>query len=129
MKPLWRITDRATFAELRRRGRRARRGPLALTWLAAEPGTWLAAEPGTWLAAEPGTPPRVAFAVGRQAGTAVARNRVRRRVRAALHELDPPLPAGIYLVGAGPEAAAMTAAELRTVLRILADEVRAAATS
>jgi ribonuclease P protein component len=121
MKPLWRITDRATFAELRRRGRRARRGPLALTWLAAEPGTWLAAEPGT--------PPRVAFAVGRQAGTAVARNRVRRRVRAALQELDPPLPAGIYLVGAGPEAAAMTAAELRTVLRILADEVRAAATS
>ena len=87
---LWRITDRRTFSALRRDGRRARSGAIALTWLPA---------PG-----DP-TPPRVAFAVTRPSGGAVVRNRIRRRLRAALRELRAAgsLPAGTYLVSAGPE--------------------------
>ncbi len=79
---LWRISDRATFQALRA-GRRARRGAISVTYL-----------PGS-------TPPRVGFAVGRGAGGAVVRNRIRRRLRAALRELQGrgALPPGAYLVG------------------------------
>jgi ribonuclease P protein component len=44
------------------------------------------------------TPPRVAFAVGRRVGPAVARNRVRRQLRAVVAELAPELRPGAYLV-------------------------------
>ena len=84
---LWRITDRDTFQVLRQRGRRARRGPLTVTWLAPEPGD--------------ARPPRAAFAIGRSVGGAVRRNRIRRRLRAALRALQVQgrLPAGSYLLG------------------------------
>lgn len=97
---LWRITDRATFRALRR-GRRARAGLVSVTWLAPE-------------GAAAGSPPRVAFAVGRAAGGAVVRNRIRRRLRAGLRDLlqRDALPAGTYLVGAGPAAATAPWAEL-----------------
>ena len=65
---LWRITDRRTFQALRRHGRRARRGPLTVTWLAPRPGAT--------------TRPAPAFAIGRSVG---------RRRRA---QPDPPPPAG-----------------------------------
>lgn len=58
-----------------------------------------------------GNPPRVAFAIGRRTGSAVARNRLRRRLRSMLEELDP--PSGAYLIGAGPEAVGMHSATLR----------------
>lgn len=60
-------------------------------------------------AAAPSTPPRVAFVIGKAAGGAVVRNRIRRRIRAALQELVAAgrLPAGTYLWGAGPAAAAL----------------------
>lgn len=91
---LWRITDRRTFAALRRHGARARRHGLSVSWLAADHQ-------------RSPQPPRAAFAVARGAGGAVARNRIRRRLRAALRELafQGRLPGGDYLVGAGPEAA------------------------
>jgi ribonuclease P protein component len=90
---LWRVTDRRTFHALRERGHRARRGPITVTWLPPAPGE--------------DTPPRVAFAVGRTIGGAVLRNRIRRRLRAALRELraDGRLPAGTYLVGGQAELA------------------------
>ena len=93
---LWRVTDRATFRELRRRGRRARRGAVAVTWLAPEPSA-------------PPTPPRVAFATGKAVGGSVRRNRVRRRIRAALWELQAQgrLPRGSYLLAGGVEVARM----------------------
>ena len=54
-------------------------------------------------------PPRVAYAVGRSVGDAVARNRVRRRLREAVRAHPELLrPASAYLVGAGPEARDMT---------------------
>jgi ribonuclease P protein component len=77
----WRIRDRATFVALRN-GRRGHAGPVRVTWL-----------PGA-----DETPPRVAFAVGRRVGSAVARNRVRRQLRAIAAELAPDLAPGAYLV-------------------------------
>lgn len=58
-------------------------------------------------ATAPAFPPRVAFAVAKGAGGAVVRNRIRRRLRAALRELQvrEALPAGAYLVGGGAELA------------------------
>ena len=93
---IWRVTDRATFRELRRRGRRARSGPVAVTWLAPDPS-------------EMPTPPRVAFATGRAVGASVRRNRVRRRLRAALRELQGQgrLPGGSYLLAGSAEVARM----------------------
>jgi ribonuclease P protein component len=66
-------------------------------------------------------PPRVAYAVGRSVGNAVARNRLRRRLRAAVAGRSDDLrPDTAYLVSAGPRAAAMTPAELsRAVGRLL----------
>lgn len=91
---LWRITDRRRFDDLRRRGRRSRRGCVSVTFVPPAP-------------AEATDPPRAGFSVGRQVGGAVVRNRVRRRLRAALRQLqaDGALPAGTYLLGATAEAA------------------------
>lgn len=47
-------------------------------------------------------PPRVGFAIPRSVGSAVARNRLRRRLRATLAIAD--VPAGLLLVGATPQA-------------------------
>jgi ribonuclease P protein component len=106
---LWRITDRRSFQELRRHGRRARRGPLSVTFLAG-----------------PTTHPRVGFAVGKAAGGAVVRNRIRRRLRAALRELlvADRLPVGTYLIGAGAEVAPMPWTDL---LALVDDAVGAVA--
>jgi ribonuclease P protein component len=56
--------------------------------------------------------PRVAYAVGRRAGGAVARNRVRRRLRAAVDTVTDLAP-GAYLVAAGANAADVAYDELR----------------
>lgn len=89
---VWRISDRATFEALRS-GRRIRRGAISVTFVPP-------------LAARP-TPPRVAFAVGKTIGGAVVRNRVRRRLRAAVRTLQQQgrLPAGAYLLGGTAELA------------------------
>ncbi len=93
----WRVRDAATFDALRRTGRRARSSSLSVTWLPATDG-----------------PPRVAYAVGRRVGTAVARNRLRRRLRAIMRAM--PLAPGCYLVGAGPDAAGLDHAALEAEL-------------
>jgi ribonuclease P protein component len=77
----WRVRDRATFAALRD-GRRGHAGPVRVTWV-----------PGPV-----GDPPRVAFAVGRRVGPAVARNRIRRQLRAVANDLAPRVAPGAYLV-------------------------------
>jgi ribonuclease P protein component len=104
---LWRVTDAATFEALRRSGRRARAGALSLTWL-----------PGP-----PGEPPRLAFAIGKVVGTAVVRNRLRRRLRSTFAELAPSLPPGTYLVGARPAAATLDHGELRRTVSALLDQL------
>ncbi len=86
----WRVRGQSAFAELRRRGRRQRSGPVSLTWLE-----------GT----ADGTPPRVAYAIGKPVGNAVTRNLVRRRLQAVVTSVAPELGPGTYLIGATPAAA------------------------
>lgn len=86
----WRLRDRATFAALARAERHSR-GPVTVRFV-----------PGGDEA-----PPRVAYAVG-GAGSAVARNRLRRRLRAAVARAEAHLDAGgAYLVSARREALTM----------------------
>ncbi len=77
------ITRRQEFARLSREGRRRRQGCL---WVAA-------------IVSPEAEGVRVAYALPRKAGTAVERNRVRRRLRAALGVLEPQVPPGWYLIG------------------------------
>lgn len=96
---LWRISDRRTFQALRRSRARSRTGCCSVTWLPPTDTT---------------TPPRAGFVVGKAHGGAVVRNRVRRRLRAALRELQAAdrLPRGTYLVGATADAATLPWSEL-----------------
>jgi ribonuclease P protein component len=66
-------------------------------------------------------PPRVGFAIGRSVGSATARNRVRRRLRAALESLagSPLLLHGWLLVGARPPAVERTYDDLRGELSLM----------
>jgi ribonuclease P protein component len=68
----------------------------------------------------------VAFAFSRAFGPAVTRNRMRRRLRAALRELDrvSPLPPGLLLIGGRPTAIEQTFDELTTNLAMLIDQIR-----
>ena len=77
---VWRIQDRATFEALRRSGRRARRGPVTVTYAAVRPAP----------------EPRVAYAVGKRVGKAVVRNRLRRQLRAAVAGMTGWRPAPIW---------------------------------
>jgi ribonuclease P protein component len=85
-----RIRERDDFERLRREGTRVRIDPL---WCSFVPDPAL-------------EPPRVAFAIGRATGSAVQRNRLRRRLRELLRRRS--LAAGLYLIGAGPRACELT---------------------
>ncbi len=96
---------------LRTHGIRVRRGPLSLTHLHdSEDHT------------------RLAFAIGRKVGPAVVRNRLRRRLRAIIADLDrqrsPLLPTGVLLVSAGPDAVDRSHDELSNDVTRLLDELR-----
>lgn len=78
------VNRRHTFSEFRRRGRRVRQGAVRVTYLAPTGASIDAPDTGG------ATPPpyeldhvEVAFALGRRYGTAVERNRARRRLRDA----------------------------------------------
>ena len=78
-----------------------RRGPLTMT-------TAPSLEPGV---------PRVGYAISRGVGTAVARNRLRRRLRHAVVELAPRLdPECAYLIGATKGATELTYREIASLL-------------
>jgi ribonuclease P protein component len=94
---VWPIRDRATFETLRRAGRRSRRGHVTVTF------TQVGDDPV----------PRVAYAVGKRVGGAVVRNRVRRRLRAAVTDIAGTLRPGAYLVAAGREAAGQPFEDLK----------------
>jgi ribonuclease P protein component len=111
---LWCISDRRTFQELRRQGHRIRRGPLTVTWLPPAPGA-------------PATPPRAGFAIGKGTGGAVVRNRMRRRLRAALRArlAEGRLPPGTYLLGGTADLATMPWLALLGLLDDALTEVQA----
>jgi ribonuclease P protein component len=101
----WRVRDRATFAALAR-AERHRRGPVTVRFV-----------PGA-------APPRVAYAVG-GTGNAVARNRLRRRLRAAVARTEAHLHAGgAYLVAARREALTMPFGDLVDTMAALFDAAR-----
>ncbi|MDA8047013.1 MAG: ribonuclease P protein component [Actinomycetota bacterium] len=97
---MWRVDRRDTFEALRR-GRRRRQGPLSISWV-----------PG-----DPAEPPRVAFTIGKKVGSAVVRNRLRRRLRMLMRRFAPRMRPGAYLIGVAPEAATLTFTELEDLVK------------
>jgi ribonuclease P protein component len=100
-----RVRERNAFVRLRRDGVRVRAD-----------GLWCSFVPDPEL-----SPPQVAFAIGRAVGTAVRRNRVRRRLRALLATAA--LPPGLYLVGVRPGTAERTFVELQAMVTTLTSRV------
>lgn len=97
-----RVRERDAFVRLRRDGVRVRADSL---WCSFVPDPTL-------------MPPQVAFAIGRRVGSAVRRNRLRRRLRALLAQAD--VPPGLYLIGASARDCELTFDELgRRVDRLL----------
>lgn len=105
----WRLSGRSTFQALRSDGIRARGSCLTLTWL----------DDGS-------TPPRLGFAIGKVVGTAVQRNRLRRRLRAVVAEMarQSQLAPGCWLISAGPRAKTRSGTELQAELTNLVDRCR-----
>lgn len=87
-----RIRRRSSFRALARPEARAAHGPVRVAYSQVDEGFGA---------------PLVGYAIGRQVGNAVTRNRVRRRLRASANAIAPTLPAGSYLVRVAREAAAM----------------------
>ncbi|MEY4024547.1 MAG: ribonuclease protein component [Actinomycetota bacterium] len=66
----------------------------------------------------------VGYAIGRNVGGAVLRNRIRRQLRSLLEAKSDRMPAGWYLVGVQPRVGAMSWTELgATVDQLLAKVV------
>jgi ribonuclease P protein component len=112
---IWSIRDRAVFDRFRTEGRRVRHGPLSCTWIVDEDAV----------------PPRVAYALGRNVGSAVVRNRLRRRLRAQFEARARAgtLRPGWYLIGATPNAAGLDGATLTTTFSQLMAKIDAGPTS
>jgi len=100
-----RIQDRRTFERFRTDARRSRSGEL---WCAALPDDAV-------------QPPRLAFAIGKVVGSAVVRNRVRRRLRAIATANADVLAPGSYLIGVRPGVTQCTFEELTEMFRSLFD--------
>jgi ribonuclease P protein component len=101
-----RIRTRAEFERLRRDGRRVRIEPFWCSHL-SDPSS---------------NPPRVAFAISRAVGNAVIRNRLRRRLRAVMTEMD--IPPGLYLIGCRPTAGELTFEQIVSTLGRLPAKVQ-----
>lgn len=110
---IWRVRDRATFEALRRQGRRVRRGPVTVVHVPAAQLPTVGARPSQERVS-------AAFAVSRKVGHAVVRNRLRRRLRSIVQDLDhragdgaPRLAPGAYLVTVRPDARDLSYDDLR----------------
>jgi ribonuclease P protein component len=95
-----RLRSRRAFEAVRRYGRNGRSGPLTVSYL-GQPA---------W------SGPHFAYAIGRQVGPAVSRNRLRRRLRAIVADDVGSLPAGAYLVRSRAEGARLGFDELKMAM-------------
>ncbi len=100
-----RVRERDAFVRLRRDGVRVRTDPLWCSFV-LDPDL---------------VHPQVAFAIGRTLGSAVSRNRLRRRLRAVLANSD--VPPGIYLVGARVPACEQAFPDVQRTMTSLLDKV------
>ena len=67
----------------------------------------------------------MAYAIGRRVGSAVVRNRIRRRLRAAVAlQADDLVPGGAYLLSADPGAMTQPFSELSARVRTLLQAAR-----
>ncbi len=64
----------------------------------------------------PGDQPAVGYAISKKAGGSVVRNRIRRRLRAAVAGENMPLTSGSYLISADGAAAVAPFSELTNAL-------------
>ncbi|MEZ5168102.1 MAG: ribonuclease P protein component [Acidimicrobiales bacterium] len=104
-----RLSGRHEFARLRADGARVGRGPVQIISRYDEART----PPTT----------RIAFAIPRSVGSAVVRNRIRRRIRAMIHDLDRdpatrPMP-GDHLIRVSAPIDAWPATQLRQTMMTL----------
>ena len=105
-----RIRERHAFVRLGREGTRIRRSTLWCSWC-PDPDSKATS---------------VAFAINRAYGPAVTRNRLRRRLRAILRELDrtEPLPPILLLIGTQSRTIELTFDQLRRQLTALIEQIR-----
>jgi ribonuclease P protein component len=96
-----RIRTRAAFAQLQRSRARASQGPVRATFVPADP-------------ADPGVFPQVGYAIGKNCGSAVVRNTLRRRMRETARSISSELPRGTYLLRVAPSATAIDSTQFRT---------------
>jgi ribonuclease P protein component len=114
-----RITTRAAFAELQRSRARGTSGPVRAVFVPSVPplSAPVATPPAATTAG--GTPtsddmfPQVGYAIGKQCGTAVVRNRLRRRAREVVRSEVSHLPRGTYLLRFSPDSASTHPAAFR----------------
>jgi len=92
------------FRALGRPQGRSRRGPVRAAFVPVPSG------PGDALA-------QVGYVIGRRCGNAVTRNRLRRRLRAAVREVATDVPPGAYLLGTGPDSGTIAYADLVVSVR------------
>ena len=103
-----RVRTRRQFALFATPTARARSGPLSIRFVAGP-------DPGV----------AAAFAIGRPVGSAVTRNRIRRRLRALLDGTQPRPPSGKYLIKCGVGTAELTYDQLHDHLRRALGELTA----
>jgi ribonuclease P protein component len=101
--PVGRIRRRTTFGALRHPAGRSARGPLRVAFVPPP-------------SAEGSKFAQVAYAIDRRCGGAVERNRLRRRLRAAVGHVADELEPGAYLVRTEPAAAELGPAELASTV-------------
>lgn len=111
-----RITTRAAFADLQRSRARGSSGSVRAVFSPA-PDLATSDSPALNSAAVPNQAgdvfPQVGFAASRQCGSAVVRNRLRRRARAVVRSEAPQLPRGRYLLRFSPDSASASPATFR----------------
>jgi ribonuclease P protein component len=91
-----RLRGRRTFAAIAQQGRTVRSGPLRVRYVVASAHE----------------APAVGFAISKKTGGAVVRNRIRRRLRAAVAASVTPVTSGFYLISADTAAATVPFADL-----------------